>query len=511
MLLNFYGGYLILGLLLCYWAEGHIYLFSLLITSIRVDPYTFSFFCLLGVVGSIVGVWSYYYIDGEITYSRFILLLISFILRIVMLIFFSNLFMALIGWDGLGVTSFLLVVYYKNRKCLGSGMITALTNRLGDCLLLCRLGFFFITQGAHFLILILVISLRITKRAQFPFSSWLPAAMAAPTPVSALVHSSTLVTAGVYVLIRYCSHDMGSLLFIGRSTMLIAGIGACAERDLKKVVALRTLSQLGVMIVSLGCSEKSYCFFHLISHACFKALLFMCVGACIHSVYGTQDYRRFNKLRPALFASIFASVANISLIGFLFTSGFYRKDMILEAILKGEGHSWSIVLFLLGVGLTSCYSIKMLVSSILRGSFTATSSTALRGFSWQVKTPLLLLGVLRVSFGSSIDNYRAAAFVCLRPVDKIIPLGLILTGALAGYACSRLCNPLLSRMFTLVPSTQLNSSYSVGAGGHQKVVDKGWVEAGSASISPVSLSIISHYRPAIGLGLRAVLLLFLGQ
>ena len=163
--------------------------------------------------------------------------------------------------------------------------------------------------------------------------------MAAPTPVRALVHSSTLVTAGVYVLIRYCYSDIRSLLFIGSCTMTIAGIGACAESDLKKVVALRTLSQLGVIIVSLGALEKSYCFFHLISHACFKALLFMCVGACIHSVYGTQDYRSFNKLRPTLYVSLFASVANISLIGFVFTSGFYRKDIILEVLLKGEVYS----------------------------------------------------------------------------------------------------------------------------------------------------------------------------
>ena len=120
--------------------------------------------------------------------------------------------------------------------------------------------------------------------------------MAAPTPVRALVHSSTLVTAGVYVLIRYCHSDAGTLINLGTLTMLMAGTVACAERDLKKVVALSTLSQLGLIIVSLGAYEKSYCFFHMISHAFFKALLFICVGTCIHSVYGTQDFRSFNSL-----------------------------------------------------------------------------------------------------------------------------------------------------------------------------------------------------------------------
>jgi len=335
--------------------------------------------------------------------------------------------------------------------------------------------------------------------------------MAAPTPVRALVHSSTLVTAGVYVLIRYCYSDIGSLLFIGSCTMIIAGIGACAESDLKKVVALRTLSQLGVIIISLGALEKSYCFFHLISHACFKALLFICVGACIHSVYGTQDYRRFNKLSSTLYVSLFASVANISLIGFLFTSGFYSKDIILEVLLKGETYSWSVVLFLLGIGLTSCYSVKMLVRTILINSFTGTSSRALGGFRWPVKMPLLLLGLLSLSFGSNVREYRRALRLVLSPIDKLLPLMLILLGSLIGYSLSRLCHPFLSRIFTLVPFTQFKAIHSVDAGEHQKTVDKGWVEARSISISSISSSIISHYTPAIGLGLSIFLFLFLSH
>ena len=175
-----------------------------------------------------------------------------------------------------------------------------------------------------------------TKRAQIPFSAWLPAAMAAPTPVRALVHSSTLVTAGVYILIRYSFYDLSPLLLVGRCTILLGGICACAERDLKKVVALSTLSQLGVMIISLGAHEKTFCFFHLISHACFKALLFICVGVCIHSLYGTQDYRRFNRLSQIAPVSVLFAVANLSLMGFIFTSGFYSKDIILEALFKEE-------------------------------------------------------------------------------------------------------------------------------------------------------------------------------
>merc|ERR1711942_407463 len=122
---------------------------------------------------------------------------------IIILIFIGRLVGALIGWDGLGVTSFLLVIYYKNRKSLGSGIITALTNRLGDCFFLLILGMFFYSYPYFYLLAALILITSITKSAQIPFSSWLPSAIAAPTPVSALVHSSTLVTAGVYLLLRF--------------------------------------------------------------------------------------------------------------------------------------------------------------------------------------------------------------------------------------------------------------------------------------------------------------------
>ena len=167
--MNFYVIYLIRGLILWYWADGRKNLYSFITLRIRFDSYSVSFYVLLGLVGLSVGTWSYYYMDKDPEYGRFILLLIAFLISMVLLIFFSNLFMTLIGWDGLGVTSFLLVIFYKNRKSLGSGMITALTNRLGDCILLCCLGLFML-QGSQ-LSLAMIICLSMTKRAQFPFSS----------------------------------------------------------------------------------------------------------------------------------------------------------------------------------------------------------------------------------------------------------------------------------------------------------------------------------------------------
>lgn len=447
-------------------------------------------------------VWSFYYIDNEQNFLRFLFLLFLFIIRMVVLIFSSNLFIALIGWDGLGITSFLLVIFYKNRKRLGSGLLTALTNRIGDGLLLCRLGLYLMENTM--ILYVLIVLLRLTKRAQFPFSTWLPAAMAAPTPVRALVHSSTLVTAGVYILIRFCSLDLTPLLFIGRCTIFIAGVGACVERDLKKVVALRTLSQLGLMIIRLRAIEKTFCYFHMLSHACFKALLFICVGVCIHSVYGTQDYRRFNKLTSTLFISVFSSVANLSMLGFFFTSGFYSKDMILEGLMKAETFAWTISLFLIGIGLTTWYSIKIIATTLFLNTHTTTSTFTLGGYRWYVKAPLLILGLLSLTHGCAVGNYCRSLRLVAPMSDKLFPLLFITLGIILGFTCARLSNPFFRSIMLLNPFLQSWAAYVVFAGVPQKDIDKGWVGIGNLTFSTMASSIVTHYSPTFVMGLSVL-------
>jgi len=184
---------------------------------------------------------------------------------------------------------------------------------------------------------VFIILAGLTKRAQIPFSAWLPAAMAAPTPVSALVHSSTLVTAGVYLLIRFYSVFESELLlgaalfYLGALTMLMAGIVASFETDLKKIIALSTLSQLGLIVLSVGLGNINLAIFHLIVHAIFKALLFLCGGKIIHSFGGEQDIRFIGGINTNLPVSLVTlNVANFSLCGIPFISGFYSKDLILE-------------------------------------------------------------------------------------------------------------------------------------------------------------------------------------
>lgn len=211
----------------------------------------------------------------------------------------------------------------------------------------------------------------ITKRAQIPFSSWLPAAMAAPTPVSALVHSSTLVTAGVFLIIRFfpflreISGFKSGLLFVSVLTLLIAGIGANYENDLKKIIALSTLRQLGVIIIRLGLGMPYLALFHLYTHALFKALLFLCAGMFIHNRSNTQDIRHIGLLfSQAPLTTTCMNIANLSLCGAPFLSGFYSKDLILELSLSDPTRFLMVLLIFLATGMTAAYSFRLSFCSL---------------------------------------------------------------------------------------------------------------------------------------------------
>lgn len=205
----------------------------------------------------------------------------------------------------------------------------------------------------------------ITKSAQIPFSAWLPAAIAAPTPVSALVHSSTLVTAGVYLLIRFNEVISSSktLFFIRLLTMLLSGLGACLEQDAKKIVALSTLSQLGVIIFSLSVGLWEIAFFHLLSHALFKSLLFICMGIYIHGRVNQQDLRGIGFQYTSIpVVSRYFLVSSLSLSGFPFLSGFYSKDSVVELFQASFIGVLSYSLLLLCILRTVIYRVRLLVS-----------------------------------------------------------------------------------------------------------------------------------------------------
>jgi len=213
-----------------------------------------------------------------------------------------------------------------------------------------------------------------TKRAQIPFSAWLPAAIAAPTPVSSLVHSSTLVTAGVYILIRhtdlfFLNSVSGFLVILGASTIIIARIRALFESDLKKIVALSTLRQLGVIILGLGLGAYIARFFHLLSHAFFKALLFLTAGAVIHRREDYQDLRLIgNRAHSLPLINSFTLISTLRLIGVPFISAFFSKELILETILLFNTNALAYYFIIFGVGLTAMYRSRFLSLIFIRSS-----------------------------------------------------------------------------------------------------------------------------------------------
>nr|QID03254.1 NADH dehydrogenase subunit 5 [Homidia socia] len=348
---------------------------SLIIMTFLIDWMSLTFMGFVMLISSMVLFYGSSYMSAEKFVYRFNMLVFLFVVSMLLLIVSPNLISILLGWDGLGLVSYCLVIFYQNEKSANAGMLTILSNRVGDVAILLSIAwlsnfgswnFFFLqmveTSISMNFILFMVILASMTKSAQIPFSAWLPAAMAAPTPVSSLVHSSTLVTAGIYLLIRF-SHllNLSSFLFVmGSLTMFMSGLGANFEMDLKKIIALSTLSQLGVMMMTLSLGFFELSFFHLLSHALFKSLLFLCAGVFIHGMGDNQDIRFLGGIHESCpSSSLFFIGCSLSLCGFPFLSGFYSKDVILECFFLSEMNIYMYMLILVGTLFTVTYSIRL--------------------------------------------------------------------------------------------------------------------------------------------------------
>lgn len=330
----------------------------------------FSF--ILFLVTLRVLVFRTYYLNGELNFNYYYFVLLIFVGRMFMLNFSNSIFTILLRWDLLGISRFFLVLFYNNWDSCRGAINTALTNRLGDYFMFV----FFrgsIFRGYYFLtfrifcsyITLLLLFTAFTKSAQFPFSRWLPKAMRAPTPVSSLVHSRTLVTAGLILLINFSNlvlqkNVISIILIIGLFTIFFSRITALVEEDLKKVVALRTLSQIGFSIVTLGLGLSFISFIHLISHALFKSCLFMQVGYIIHCSFGQQDGRNYsNNGNLPNFIQIQLLVTLFCLCGLIFSSGAVSKDFILELFFSNNYIIFFSLIFFVSVFLTFGYSYRL--------------------------------------------------------------------------------------------------------------------------------------------------------
>lgn len=399
------------------------------------------------IISGCVIIYSHEYIINEGNKIGFCYIIILFVIRMIFIVIRNNIWFIMLGWDGLGIISYCLIIYYNGKNSSNAGIITVLRNRLGDIGIMIRIIFMvdlrtwiikrFCYISIRFNITMFIVVMgAITKRAQFPFRAWLPAAMAAPTPVSSLVHSSTLVTAGVYLIIRFNIFFTGGifsdiLLILSILTLLLAGIGGLLENDIKKIIALSTLRQLGLIIVTLSFGGIKLAFFHLLTHAMFKAILFICAGVIIHLNGGNQDIRVIGGM--GLNNSVLVSailLGSLSLRGVPFLRGFYSKDLLLEIIYINNLGRLMIVILVVGVMLTLIYSFRLLYYTVWIGVL---GVNLLREHDLEIiliSIILMRLGVIFMGSCFSWMIFRMDEVVTLSFLIKIFNINYVVMGLL---------------------------------------------------------------------------------
>nr|UQJ75281.1 NADH dehydrogenase subunit 5 [Proneotermes latifrons] len=433
------------------------------------DWMSLTFMGFVFFISSLVILYSDDYMYGDLNINRFIFLVLMFVLSMMFLIISPNMISILLGWDGLGLVSYCLVIYYQNVSSYNAGMLTVLSNRIGDVALLMVIAWMinfgswnyiyyldFLKNSFEMnLITLMVVLAAMTSSAQIPFSSWLPAAMAAPTPVSALVHSSTLVTAGVYLLIRFSPAFSDwlcvFLLLFSGLTMFMAGLGANFEYDLSSIIALSTLSQLGLMIGAISVGFISMAFFHLLTHALFKALLFMCAGVIIHTMGNSQDIRYMGNLSFQMpFTSVCLSVSSFALCGMPFLAGFYSKDLILEMVSFSYVNLIGFFLFFASTGLTVCYSLRLFYY-VFCGDFNSSSLYFISDDNSNMMYGMVGLMVIAVVGGSMLSwiIFYTPSMICLPFYLSLLIVFVSLLGGWFGYELSsfNLGDSLISLIF----------------------------------------------------------------
>jgi len=360
--------------------------------SFNFDSLTVSMLIPVLIVSSLVHIYSIGYMSHDPHNQRFFSYLSLFTFMMIILVTANNFLLMFVGWEGVGICSYLLVSFWFTRIAANQSSISAfLTNRVGDCFL--TIGMFgilwsfgnidystvfslapYINENIVTIVGICLLIGAMAKSSQVGLHVWLPMAMEGPTPVSALIHAATMVTAGVYLLMRasplieYSSTVLILCLWIGAITTVFSSLIGLFQQDIKKVIAYSTMSQLGMMVIAVGLSSYNIALFHLVNHAFYKGLLFLGAGAVIHAVHDNQDFRKYGGLISFLPLSYSVMlIASLSLVAFPFMTGFYSKDFILESAYGQFYLSSTVVYFIaiIGAMFTTLYSVKVLYLTFL--------------------------------------------------------------------------------------------------------------------------------------------------